>query len=105
MNVSMFLAGGWGVAVSDAITNNILLQKLPQYVPGIDPQAVLAVGAAGIEDVYHGDELIGVRKAYLDANGTDEGDAASGHGDQHTVSVKVAVMLYRDAQDLLVMSL
>lgn len=62
----MFLAGGWGVAVSDAITNNILLRKLPQYVPGIDPVAVLAVGAAGIKDAYHGDELLGVRKAYLD---------------------------------------
>ena len=62
----MLLAGGWGVAVSDAMLNNILLRKLPEYVPGIDPRIVLSLGAAGIKDAYHGDELRGVRLAYLD---------------------------------------
>jgi hypothetical protein len=61
----MLLAGGWGVAVSDAILNNLLLKKLPVYVPGIDAHAVLAAGAAGIKDVYHGNTLIGVKQAYL----------------------------------------
>jgi hypothetical protein len=62
----MLLAGGWGVAVTDAILNNLLLQKLPQYVDGIDPHAVLAVGAAGIKETYHGEVLKGVQQAYLD---------------------------------------
>ncbi|KAK2611785.1 hypothetical protein N8I77_005109 [Diaporthe amygdali] len=62
----MLLAGGWGVAVSDAITNNILLKRLAHYVPDVSPEAVLAVGAAGIKDAYKGDVLIGVKKAYLD---------------------------------------
>lgn len=33
--------------MADAILNNLLLQKLPQYVPDIDPQSVLSVGAGG----------------------------------------------------------
>ncbi|KAH8880877.1 putative MFS transporter [Thozetella sp. PMI_491] len=62
----MFLAGAWGVAASDAILNNLLLQKLPSYVPGIEPLAVLTAGAAGIKDLYHGEALRGVQQAYLD---------------------------------------
>lgn len=62
----MFTAGGWGVAVADAILNNLLLQKLPQYVPGIDPQSVLRVGAGGIKNAYQGKVLGGVQQAYLD---------------------------------------
>lgn len=54
------------MAVSNAILNNLLLQKLPLYVPGINAYAVLAIGAAGITDAYHGEELRGVRQAYLD---------------------------------------
>ncbi|CAH0018993.1 unnamed protein product [Clonostachys rhizophaga] len=62
----MLLAGGWGVAVSDAILNNLLLQKLPTYVPSIDPHAVLAAGAEGIKDSYQGQDLEGVRNAYIE---------------------------------------
>ena len=62
----MFTAGGWGAAVADAILNNILLQKLPYYVPHVSPQTVLSVGAGGIENTYQGEDLIGVRQAYLD---------------------------------------
>jgi hypothetical protein len=62
----MFIAGGWGTAVSNAILNNLLLRRLPHYVPGIDPHTVLAVGAAGIKDEYDGEVLHGVRQAYLD---------------------------------------
>ncbi|KAK8097108.1 MFS gliotoxin efflux transporter glia [Apiospora kogelbergensis] len=62
----MLLAGGWGVAVTDAILNNVLEHKVPQYVPGLDGHTVLAVGAAGIKDAFTGDVLKGVRLAYLD---------------------------------------
>ncbi|KAK6067829.1 major facilitator superfamily transporter [Seiridium cupressi] len=62
----MFLAGSWGVAVSDAILVNILLERLPYHVPGIDPEAVLVAGAAGIKNVYEGEVLRGVQLAYLD---------------------------------------
>jgi MFS transporter, DHA2 family, glioxin efflux transporter len=62
----MFIAGGWGSAVSDTILNNLLLRRLPYYIPNIDPHAVLAIGAAGIKDVYEGEVLRGVRQAYLD---------------------------------------
>ncbi|CRG83495.1 Putative HC-toxin efflux carrier TOXA [Talaromyces islandicus] len=62
----MFTAGGWGVAVADAILNNLLLQKLPHYVPDIDSQSVLRVGAGGIKNAYQGEELRGVQQAYLD---------------------------------------
>ncbi|KAI1765517.1 putative MFS transporter [Hypoxylon sp. FL1150] len=62
----MLLAGGWGVAATDAVLNNILLQKVALYVPGLDGNEVLAVGAAGIKDAYGGEVLRGVRQAYLD---------------------------------------
>ncbi|KAF2685009.1 MFS general substrate transporter [Lentithecium fluviatile CBS 122367] len=62
----MMLAGGWGVAVTDAALNNILLRKVPQYVPGLDGREVLRVGAAGLQDAYSGQVLQGVRQAYLD---------------------------------------
>ncbi|KAM0820112.1 putative HC-toxin efflux carrier TOXA [Seiridium cardinale] len=62
----MFLAGSWGVAVSDAILVNLLLERLPYHVPGIDPEAVLVDGAAGIKNVYEGEVLMGVQLAYLD---------------------------------------
>lgn len=62
----MLVAGGWGVAVTDAILNNLLLQKIPHYVPQLDGHEVLAVGAAAIKDVYSGEVLRGVRLAYLD---------------------------------------
>lgn len=64
--VFMLLAGGWGVAVTDAILNNLLIRRLPHSVPEIDPQAVLSIGAAGIKDVYSGEMLKGVQLAYLD---------------------------------------
>ncbi|KAH8651187.1 putative MFS transporter [Xylariales sp. PMI_506] len=62
----MFTSGGWGVATTDALLNNILLRKLPHYVPGIDPRSVLDVGAAGINSVYEGEVLKGIQQAYLD---------------------------------------
>jgi hypothetical protein len=64
--VFMMVAGGWGVAATDAVLNNILLQRIPRYVPGLDGHDVLAVGAAGINDVYSGEVLAGVHQAYLD---------------------------------------
>jgi hypothetical protein len=64
--VFMMLAGGWGVAASDAALNNMILHKVPQYVPGLSGQTVLSVGAAGLQDVFGGAALRGVRQAYLD---------------------------------------
>ncbi|KAK6086612.1 major facilitator superfamily transporter [Seiridium cupressi] len=54
------------VSLSDAILVNILLERLPYHVPGIDPEAVLVAGAAGIKNVYEGEVLRGVQLAYLD---------------------------------------
>jgi hypothetical protein len=64
--VFMMLAGGWGVAATDAALNNILLRRIPHHVPGLDGQRVLEIGAAGLERVYSGQVLVGVRRAYLD---------------------------------------
>lgn len=51
---------------SDAILNKFLLRRLPHYVPGINPQAVLAVDTADIKDAYDRELLRRVRQAYLD---------------------------------------
>ncbi|KAI1874082.1 uncharacterized protein JN550_002661 [Neoarthrinium moseri] len=62
----LLLAGGWGVAVTDAILNNLILERTPRYAANVDPHAVLLVGAAGIHKAYSGEELRGVQMAYLD---------------------------------------
>ncbi len=54
------------LAASDSIMNNLLLGNLPYYVPDIDPHEILEAGAAGIEGIYSGKVLQGVRHAYLD---------------------------------------
>lgn len=62
----MMLAGGWGVAATDALLNNMLLRKIPQLAPGTDGHEVLRVGAAGLTEAYSGQTLRGVRESYLD---------------------------------------
>lgn len=64
--VFMMLAGGWGVAATDAALNNIILRKVPQYVVGVDGHEVLKLGAAGLQEAFSGEVLQGVRQAYLD---------------------------------------
>ena len=62
----MMLAGGWGVAATDAALNNIILRKVPKYVSGLHGHEVLKSGAAGLQQAYSGEVLQGVRQAYLD---------------------------------------
>lgn len=49
-----------------AILNNLILQKVPVYVPGQTGEDVLSVGAGGLQAAFSGEELRGARLAYLD---------------------------------------
>lgn len=51
---------------TDAIMNNLILNKVPQYMPGETGADVLGVGAAGLASAFSGDRLRGARRAYLD---------------------------------------
>lgn len=63
--VFQFVSAAYGVGSTDAIMNNLILQKVPVYMPGETGADVLGVGAAGLESAFSGDRLRGARLAYL----------------------------------------
>lgn len=58
------LGGAIAISVAENIFSNTLLQKLPEYVPGINAEAVLAAGATHINDVVTPQQLPGTLLAY-----------------------------------------
>lgn len=45
--------------------SNLLVQALPSYAPGVDPQLVLNTGATEIQNIFTGETLYSVRRAYM----------------------------------------
>lgn len=58
------LGGAISISIAENIFSNTLLQKLPEYVPGIDAEAVLTAGATHINDVVTPQQLPGTLLAY-----------------------------------------
>jgi hypothetical protein len=54
------------ISASSAITNNILLQKVPLYAPETTAAEVLAIGPYDLASHFSGDTLLGIKKAYVD---------------------------------------
>lgn len=48
-----------------AILNNVILDKAPEYMGGVNGQYVLRVGAAGLQTTYQGEMLHGARRPYF----------------------------------------
>ncbi|EEP78531.1 predicted protein [Uncinocarpus reesii 1704] len=67
--ITMFLqtmgAAIW-VSASQAGWVNKLLDRLPQVAPNVNPELVVATGAAELHKVFQGDDLQGVLIAYMD---------------------------------------
>ncbi|KAK3329968.1 major facilitator superfamily transporter [Apodospora peruviana] len=61
-----FGAGAYGVSSTNSVLDNVLIHKLKQYVPDLNPTTVFEAGATGIKDTYQGETLLAVRQAFLD---------------------------------------
>ncbi|KAF7561417.1 hypothetical protein G7046_g2724 [Stylonectria norvegica] len=61
------LGGALFVTASQTVFSNKLIQKVEEYVPGLDPQVVLATGAASIRESIRPEWVAGVILAYNDA--------------------------------------
>lgn len=60
-----FLGGTLGIGIAQAIFNNGLIDSLPEFVPNVSPIEVLSVGAYNLQNVFSGETLLGVLRAYM----------------------------------------
>lgn len=63
--VTQFYSAALVIAASSAITNNLLIQSVPKYAPSVSVADVLAVGPYDLERYFTGDDLRGIRQAYV----------------------------------------
>ncbi|KAI1177516.1 putative gliotoxin efflux pump [Nemania sp. FL0916] len=64
--VVQFYSASLAISASSAITNNLLLQKLPIYAPETSPEQVLAIGPYDLASHFSGDTLLGIKRAYVE---------------------------------------
>ncbi|KAJ6443725.1 Major facilitator superfamily transporter [Purpureocillium lavendulum] len=60
-----FIGGTFGISMAQAIFNNGLIKSLPDLAPGVPVAEVLSVGAYDLKQVFSGDTLLGVLRAYM----------------------------------------
>jgi hypothetical protein len=60
-----FIGGTFGISIAQSLLNNSLIRSLPALAPGVTTAEVLAVGAYDLQNVFSGDNLVGVLKAYM----------------------------------------
>lgn len=60
------LGGAFFVTAGESALANVLLKKLPVYVPNLNPERVLAVGATELKTVFSAAQLPGIQHAYMD---------------------------------------
>ncbi|KAI8951368.1 hypothetical protein F4801DRAFT_578575 [Xylaria longipes] len=53
------------LSAASSIINNLLINSLPKLAPGVDPAQVLGIGPYDLQAYFEGDQLLGVRKAYV----------------------------------------
>ena len=58
------LGGALSISVAQNIFSNSLIQEIPVYAPGVNPQVVIAAGASHIREVVSKAQLPGVLLAY-----------------------------------------
>ncbi|KAJ8106107.1 hypothetical protein ONZ43_g7175 [Nemania bipapillata] len=64
--VTQFYSASLVISASSAITNNLLIQKVPIYAPGVTSAEVLALGPYDLGSHYSGATLHGIRQAYVE---------------------------------------
>ncbi|PMD38673.1 major facilitator superfamily transporter [Hyaloscypha variabilis F] len=60
------LGGAVFVAAGQSALANVVLKKLPVYVPNVDPAKVFAIGATELKNVFSAAEMVGIKHAYMD---------------------------------------
>ncbi|TRX92880.1 hypothetical protein FHL15_006286 [Xylaria flabelliformis] len=63
--VTQFGVASIVISAASSITNNLLINSLPRLAPGVDPAQVLGIGPSDLQAHFEGDQLLGVRKAYV----------------------------------------
>ncbi|KAI1306834.1 putative gliotoxin efflux pump [Xylaria venustula] len=66
MLVIQFYSASIAITASSAITNNILVQRVPIYAPGTTAAEVLSIGPYDLESHFSGATLLGIKRAYID---------------------------------------
>lgn len=64
--VIQFYSASIGISAATAIINNILIQKVPVYAPGIAVAEVLSIGPYDLSSRFSGATLLGIKRAYID---------------------------------------
>jgi hypothetical protein len=59
------ISGAIFVSVGQSVFANKLIQTVPQLVPGVDPNLVVATGATELRKVFTSSELPGVVASYM----------------------------------------
>ncbi|KAH8202937.1 hypothetical protein TruAng_002883 [Truncatella angustata] len=60
-----FIGGTFGIGIAQAILNNGLIRSLPELAPGVTTTDVLSVGAYDLQNIFSGEDLLGVLRAYM----------------------------------------
>lgn len=60
-----FIGGTFVVGMAQAIFNNCLIQSLTELAPNVTTMEVLSVGVYDLQNVFSGETLLGVLKAYM----------------------------------------
>ncbi|PNY23063.1 Major facilitator superfamily transporter [Tolypocladium capitatum] len=60
-----FIGGTFGISMAQSIFSNGLINSLPELAPGVPVAEVLNIGAFDLQQVFSGDALLGVLKAYM----------------------------------------
>jgi hypothetical protein len=59
------ISGAIFVSVGQSLFTNKLVKSVPQFVPGVDPQLVVATGATELRTVFSAEELPGIIASYM----------------------------------------
>jgi hypothetical protein len=63
--VYQLVSGAISVSLAQSIFTNVLLKRLPDFAPTIDPASVVAVGASKLREAFSAEELPGILRAYM----------------------------------------
>lgn len=63
--VFQLASGAISVSLAQSIFTNVLLKRLPDFAPTVDPNSVIAVGASKLREAFSAEELPGVLRAYM----------------------------------------
>lgn len=63
--VYQLVSGAISVSLAQSIFTNVLLKKLPEFAPSIDPASVIAIGASKLREAFSEEDLPGILRAYM----------------------------------------